>query len=80
MYGLGHSECGRKWTNLDSTRMIAEKLRKAIFSHDYGIEKRVSVSIGVTRYLKRESMESVIKRVDNLLYVAKNNGRNIVKS
>ena len=67
-------------TNLDSARMIAEKLRKAIFSHNYGIEKRVSVSIGVTQYLKKESIESVIKRVDNLLYIAKNNGRNIVKN
>jgi diguanylate cyclase (GGDEF)-like protein len=57
---------------------VAEKLRKIIENHDFG-GLNVTVSFGVTYVKKDDNEETLLQRVDEALYEAKNNGRNQVK-
>ncbi len=60
--------------------MLAEKYRKLISEHDFGLGRGLTVSIGVSQFAKDESKESLFRRVDSALYQAKSQGRNIVVS
>ncbi|MGB6127219.1 MAG: GGDEF domain-containing protein [Psychrilyobacter sp.] len=66
-------------TSLKFAVLIAERIRKSI--HNLEIEKieKVSCSFGVVSFDFDESLDAFIKRVDNKLYTAKNNGRNRVE-
>ncbi len=58
----------------NEAKIIAEKLRKSVQDH-----KRVmpiTMSFGVTEYLKGEDDSYILKRVDEALYEAKESGRN----
>jgi len=57
---------------------LAEKLRTTIENHLFGKIKNITCSFGVTALQKDDSLQSLLKRVDMLLYKAKNSGRNIV--
>ena len=61
---------------------LAERLRSGIEAHPFdlgsGQALRVTVSIGVATRRPSESMEALIRRADEALYAAKNNGRNQV--
>ena len=60
---------------------VAEKIRKEIEQSLNVIEnKTVTVSIGVTEVTENDTKDSIYKRVDNNLYVSKNNGKNRVTS
>jgi diguanylate cyclase len=59
----------------------AEKLRKYIEQHRFKHGICVTVSIGVAEWkIKRESVENLIVRADEALYIAKYNGRNRVET
>lgn len=60
---------------------IAERIKEhlAEIKHANGIGT-VTASFGVTEYVERDSTKSIIHRADQLLYVAKNHGKNIVVS
>lgn len=59
----------------------AELFRKKIEEtpHSYK-ELKITSSFGVVEYIENEDLESMIKRADELLYYAKDNGRNMVVS
>ena len=57
---------------------VAERLRKAIEQHDFGEVGQVTVSFGVTGYVRGDTAETILVRADELLYVSKENGRNRV--
>lgn len=57
---------------------LAEKLRSAIEAASFDKVGTVTCSFGVTFYKDKESGDSFIKRADNALYEAKNQGRNRV--
>lgn len=59
---------------------IAERIRRSIDQMEYRNARQVSVSIGVTKYIKGDSITDIVKRVDELLYAAKKNGRNRIES
>lgn len=59
---------------------IAERIRENIHNADFGIEDRVTCSFGVTEVQKEDNIYQVFDRVDELLYMAKKQGRNIVIS
>lgn len=59
--------------------MIGERLRVAAQAEDYEADGRViglTVSLGCSTLLPGESLESLLRRADNALYVAKREGRN----
>lgn len=59
--------------------MVGERLRKATQAQDYWADgKRIelTVSLGCSTLLAAESAESLLRRADNALYVAKREGRN----
>ncbi|MDA3947077.1 MAG: PAS domain S-box protein [Helicobacteraceae bacterium] len=58
----------------------AEKLRKAIAAHLFEQTGRLTVSFGVTAFSPNDDSNTLLKRVDDALYQAKENGRNRVES
>lgn len=66
-------------TPTQGAQLLAEKIRSKIEEWKFeGVEECVTCSFGVTNILRLESIESAIERADELLYKAKNNGRNQV--
>ncbi|GAX87423.1 conserved hypothetical protein [Lebetimonas natsushimae] len=64
-------------TKLEKGIKIAERLRKAIENHDFGIDKKVTISVGVAEYNNEKmEMKDLLKAVDEKLYQAKKSGRN----
>ena len=57
----------------------AEKLRRAIAEHNFDKVGRLTVSFGVTLFELADDLDSLLKRVDNALYLAKKQGRNRVE-
>ena len=73
-------------TNVEAARIMAERLRAKIeaqdFSHTWYENRPIpfTVSIGVTeRAPEEQDMETLMKRVDEALYKAKESGRNRVE-
>jgi diguanylate cyclase (GGDEF)-like protein len=67
-------------TELADGIKISEKLRKLVEEIKWEEEVQVTISMGVVRSMKNESLDIVLNRVDNLLYKAKDNGRNRVEA
>lgn len=57
---------------------FAEKLRRLIEEHSFSVKTRVTCSFGVTQYIEEETKDDFIKRADQAMYKAKQNGRNQV--
>jgi diguanylate cyclase (GGDEF)-like protein len=69
-------------TNLEGALEYAERIRIRVekISHpNLGHKKNVTISIGVVGYTPSESLESLLSKADEALYVAKTNGRNRVE-
>ena len=63
--------------------LIAERIRKEIENHDFGIERAMTVSIGLVHIPleeKGENLNAFFKQADALLYQAKQEGRNQICS
>lgn len=65
-------------TDSIQARTLAERLRKAIFSHPLEDVGTITASFGVAEYHPPESAEAWLKRADDALYAAKQGGRNQV--
>jgi diguanylate cyclase (GGDEF)-like protein len=66
-------------TSREAAGMIGERLRFAAQAQDYVAEGKMvelTVSIGCSTLLPGESAESLLRRADSALYVAKRGGRN----
>lgn len=66
-------------TSREAAAMVGERLRHAAQVQDYfvaGTRIDLTVSLGCATLLPGESAESVLRRVDGALYVAKREGRN----
>jgi diguanylate cyclase (GGDEF)-like protein len=59
-------------------KQVAEQLRQAIEKHTFDVVGTVTCSFGVSMLQKEDSIEAIIKRVDQALYHAKESGRNRV--
>lgn len=59
---------------------FAEKIRLVISNIKFDKIKQISCSFGVSTYKKTDTIDSMIKRADDALYLAKESGRNIVKT
>lgn len=60
----------------DKAGMVAEKLRQVIAKQEFADEINFTLSLGVTQISRRDSMESLLQRLQNALTGAKNKGRN----
>ncbi len=59
---------------------VAQRIRDVVSSESaQGVAQPISLSGGVSFYRDRESVESLLRRADELLYRAKNKGRNRVE-
>ncbi|WP_347986948.1 GGDEF domain-containing protein [Methylomonas sp. AM2-LC] len=68
-------------TNLDAAALIAERIRTDIESHTlaYGMEVlNITASLGVSTLRGNDTGDTLIKRADDAMYLAKKQGRNRV--
>lgn len=65
-------------TTLDGAKQHIEGIRSRIENHLFSVVKHKTASFGLTMYKKGDTIESLIKRVDDALYQAKELGRNRV--
>jgi diguanylate cyclase (GGDEF)-like protein len=68
-------------TNLESARIVAERLRQSITSDSFATEAgplRITISIGVAEASDSDTLSTLIERADTALYEAKRAGRNCV--
>lgn len=63
-------------TNLQTAELIAAKLRKSVADNNFCFEHEVFCSLGVTQYVRDETIEEFIGRAVDALYIAKHEGRN----
>ena len=64
------------YTSIESARMLVEKLRSQVESHNFVENIKITSSFGVTMLRKEDNEVFFIKRADDALYRAKSNGRN----
>lgn len=67
-------------TDANGAKKLAERLHRLIQNNEIPKIGCIKVSMGVAEYHKGESIDDLITRVDNLLYKAKEAGRNQIKS
>ena len=71
-------------TNINMAKLLAEDIRKVIENEKIELKNssflKFTVSIGVSKYvfLKDNSFDDILKKADEGLYKAKENGRNKV--
>ncbi|MBL0708161.1 MAG: diguanylate cyclase [Sulfurimonas sp.] len=77
----GGEEFVKLLPNVDLTKAkkIAENLRNSIDKNIFTQGLRLSCSFGVAEFQEDDTKESILKRADNALYKAKENGRNRVE-
>ncbi len=64
---------------LSNTALVGERLRQATHSREYAANEQsvtLTMSLGCATLLAGESLQSVLRRADSALYVAKREGRN----
>ncbi|MBN2705021.1 MAG: GGDEF domain-containing protein [Deltaproteobacteria bacterium] len=70
-------------TSLEQAVLVADKLRKllshsTLSSRDGGVNLKITVSIGAATFDGESDIDSLIKRADDALYLAKRRGKNQV--
>lgn len=65
-------------TGIKGAQELAEELRMAIASYEFGEVGEVTCSLGVAEYSRNEAIEDMLLRVDTALYQSKKEGRNRV--
>ncbi len=63
-------------TDLASAYVVAEKLRQKIEEFNFSVVKHKTASFGVACLTPEDNEENLIRKADESLYFAKNNGRN----
>ena len=69
-------------TSLDGAKIIAERIRESLENHTvaYGLDLiKVTASLGISSLRGNDNSDMLIKRADNAMYRAKENGRNQVQ-
>lgn len=66
-------------TNITDAKNIANNLRSIIEQHQFKNNLNITCSFGVAQFDKNDTQKSIMKRADDALYKAKENGRNRVE-
>lgn len=88
---LRKADCCARWggeefmllapeTSLEQAVRLANKIRDAIKHTAFPIQGSVTASFGVVEVHAQDSVKSLMKRVDNALYLAKEEGRDQVST
>ena len=64
----------------DNAMLTAEIIRQEVSSIDIGIDRNITCSFGVTSCRNGDTKESLFSRLDKALYMAKESGKNCVKT
>jgi diguanylate cyclase (GGDEF)-like protein/PAS domain S-box-containing protein len=67
-------------TDIKGSTLLAEHLRKLVDEFEFNVVKHKTISVGVAEIYNSDNIETLLKRVDDNLYEAKNSGRNKVVS
>lgn len=67
-------------THLDEAQTMAEHLKGLTENYQFKVGQQVTCSFGVTNFKENDTEESMIKRVDELMYYVKRHGKNSVKA
>ncbi len=67
-------------TSLNEAVQLANEIRKRIEEHHFESVGKKTASFGVTEFRPTDTSDTILSRVDKLLYKAKQNGRNRVES
>lgn len=67
-------------SDMQAAKNASEKLRLAIAGHHFDKVDKLTVSFGVVSFEPQDDLNSLLKRVDDALYRAKEQGRNCVES
>jgi len=62
--------------DIKQAEIMCEKLRKEIEKYRYPEVGQVTISIGLTMFCEKETSEQLIAKADQMLYLAKEHGRN----
>ena len=69
-------------TKLHGALKTAQKIKNNVENYKFSFQSfnmPVTISIGITSVIKKDSQFSILDRVDKALYKAKNNGRNCIE-
>ncbi|MDD3129570.1 MAG: sensor domain-containing diguanylate cyclase [Candidatus Izemoplasmatales bacterium] len=66
-------------TELQGAIVLAQRIHNAIQEKEMPKVGHITVSMGVVEYKEKETIDDVIKRVDDLMYLAKQEGRNLLR-
>lgn len=61
--------------NIVQTKAFCEKILCTISEHKYSIGKKITLSFGITEYLHKDSIDTLLNRADKALYHAKKMGK-----
>lgn len=65
-------------TNLEQVYIVAEHLRQIIENKVFDVVGSKTISLGIAQFGESDTINTIFKRADNSLYVAKNSGKNKV--
>ncbi|WP_321370491.1 diguanylate cyclase [uncultured Desulfuromusa sp.] len=65
-------------TEIDEAGPFAERVRLEVEQENFPVVGKITISLGVAQLRKGDSINALLKRVDNALYQAKQRGRNRV--
>jgi len=66
-------------TNIKDAKFIAEKVRKVVEEYKFQYVENITISLGVTEFIKGDNSDNIYKRSDIALYKAKTSGKNRVE-
>lgn len=65
-------------TDLNGAHILAERIRATVAGHSFSVVGQKTCSFGVAGYRPGDTAETIVKRADEALYEAKQNGRDRV--
>lgn len=66
--------------DIEQAKVFGEKIRLSVELYEFATVEHMTVSVGVVEYNQKETIDELIRRLDDCMYHAKNSGRNNVCS
>lgn len=66
-------------TTSNDAFIIANDLKQLVSKTNFGINNTLTISLGISQYLQKDTKNDLIKRADDAMYFIKSKGKNAVK-